>query len=373
MDLGAVVAVDRTDLGRLIAVLADLGFRVIGPTRQGASVVYGDIASDSDLPVGLVDQQEGGRYRLRQSGDARVFGCTVGQSSCKQYLFPARKRVWSAEMTETGLSIQPKPEVDDQPLAFLGVRACDLAAVRVQDAVFDGDYPDADYLARRRSALIVAVNCARAGGTCFCASMGSGPQVGDGHDLAMTELLGDGRHLFVVEVGSERGAGILARIPHRQATDDEIREVSAQIGRTKAQMGREMAAGGPQAVRANPEHPRWRDVAARCLTCGNCTLVCPTCFCSTSEDVTDLSGTRSERWQRWESCFTLDFSYIHGGSIRREAESRYRHWITHKLSTWVDQFGMSGCVGCGRCITWCPVGIDITEEARVIRDTAREA
>jgi Fe-S-cluster-containing hydrogenase component 2 len=119
----------------------------------------------------------------------------------------------------------------------------------------------------------------------------------------------------------------------------------------------------------NYEHPRWDNVATRCLTCANCTMVCPTCFCTTVEDVTDLSGDHAERWRKWDSCFTMDFSYIHGGSVRATPKSRYRQWLTHKLATWFDQFGSSGCVGCGRCITWCPVAIDLTEEVRAIRDS----
>jgi sulfhydrogenase subunit beta (sulfur reductase) len=121
----------------------------------------------------------------------------------------------------------------------------------------------------------------------------------------------------------------------------------------------------------NYEHPRWDNAAARCLTCGNCTMVCPTCFCTTVEDVTDLKGEHAERWQKWDSCFTMDFSYIHGGIIRSSPKARYRQWMTHKLATWIDQFGTSGCVGCGRCITWCPVAIDITEEVRAIRESER--
>jgi Fe-S-cluster-containing hydrogenase component 2 len=119
----------------------------------------------------------------------------------------------------------------------------------------------------------------------------------------------------------------------------------------------------------NFDHPRWDNVAQRCLTCANCTMVCPTCFCTTVEDVSDVTGSHAERWRKWDSCFSQNFSYIHGGSVRSSAKSRYRQWMTHKLASWIDQFGSSGCVGCGRCITWCPVGIDITEEVRAIRES----
>jgi sulfhydrogenase subunit beta (sulfur reductase) len=101
-------------------------------------------------------------------------------------------------------------------------------------------------------------------------------------------------------------------------------------------------------------------------------MVCPTCFCTSVEDSTDVDGDGVVRVQRWDSCFTVDYSYIHGGSVRSSDRSRYRQWMTHKLSTWFDQFGSSGCVGCGRCITWCPVGIDITEEVAAIRATEEQ-
>ncbi|MDP3063774.1 MAG: 4Fe-4S dicluster domain-containing protein, partial [Chloroflexota bacterium] len=226
------------------------------------------------------------------------------------------------------------------------------------------------YQARRENAFIVAVNCGQAGGACFCASMNTGPRAASGYDLALTEVLEAGRHHLVAEVGTERGAEVLAEAPHQPAGAAEVAAAERTVARTASQMGRTLDTSGiVDLLRRSYEHPRWEKVAARCLACGNCTNVCPTCFCTTVEDVTDLTGEHAERWRRWDSCFTSGFSYVHGGSVRPSAYARYRQWLIHKLSTWHDQFGASGCVGCGRCITWCPVGIDITEEVRAIRDS----
>ena len=200
--------------------------------------------------------------------------------------------------------------------------------------------------------------------------MGTGPRATSDFDLALTELLDDGRHEFLVDVGSEAGAAVLAEVEVRDARASDIDAATAVVERTAGSMGRSMDTSGIREVLASSlEHPRWDDVSERCLASANCTLVCPTCFCATVEDVTDLAGTSAERWRRWDSCFTAEHSYLHGGSVRATIRSRYRQWLTHKLGTWIDQFGTSGCVGCGRCITWCPVGIDLTEEIRAIRET----
>ena len=265
-------------------------------------------------------------------------------------------------MVETDVSEPPR-------FAFIGVRACEIAAMSVQDRVFDnGDFADPLYLDRRREAFIVAVNCARPAGTCFCASMGTGPKASGGFDLALTEIIDTERHEFVVEAGSERGVAVLDQLSGRAAGEPDRAAAAAVVEQATEAMGRAMVPNVAELLGRNLENPHWEDVAERCLACGNCTLVCPTCFCSTVLDTTELDGKSAERWRYWDSCFTSGFSYLHGGSIRRTTAARYRQWITHKLSTWHQQFGTSGCVGCGRCITWCPVGIDITEEARAIRD-----
>lgn len=364
-----VVTVDG--LQAVLEALRRQGFRTIGPTLRDQAIVYDEIDSVDDLPRGWTDEQDGGHYRLSRRDDDALFGYAVGPHSWKSHLHPPRLRLWRARREEGAVRL----DVDAPPaerLAFIGARACELRAIAIQDRVFlEGPHHDPHYQARRADVFIVAVNCAKAGGTCFCASMNAGPKVERDFDLAITELIEPGQHVFVVEAGSKAGQETLDEIAQRDATAGEIDAAESIVARTAASMGREMRSDDLRGLlMSNLEHPRWNDVASRCLTCANCTMVCPTCFCTSVEDASDLTGDHAERWRRWDSCFTMDFTYIHGGSVRPSARSRYRQWMTHKLATWIDQFGSSGCVGCGRCITWCPVGIDITEEARAIRDSA---
>jgi len=354
----------------LIDVLREQGFRTLGPTVRDAAIVYDEIASLSDLPRGWTDEQGGGRYRLTRRSDEALFGYAVGPHSWKKFLHIPAQRLWRAEETTDGLRIDAELPAAE-PLALIGVRACELQAIKIQDRVLlEGTYADPHYRARRDALFLVAVNCAEPGGTCFCASMNSGPKATSGYDLALTELAGDEEHRFVADVGSETGRQILAQLPHREATGEEVAAANGIVANAAQKMGRAIPAANqvPELLRRNLDHPRWDEVAARCLTCGNCTMACPTCFCTTVEENTSLDGVATEHVRHWDSCFTTDFSYIHGGSVRASPRSRYRQWMTHKLSTWWDQFGTSGCVGCGRCITWCPVGIDITEEIAAIRE-----
>jgi sulfhydrogenase subunit beta (sulfur reductase) len=373
--------IDRGNLDELLKVLLARGFKVIGPTIRDRAIVYDEIASTADLPEGWTDEQEGGTYRLKPREDGALFGFNVGPNSWKSHLFPPRLTLWRARRGDDG-EMEFSEEAEEVPrYAFVGVRSCDLAAIGVQDRVFVGDsYTDPDYAARRKEAFIVVVNCGQAANTCFCVSMETGPRAERGFDLALTELLEDGvppvdrllggGHRFLVEVGSERGAEILAEASSRPAEEPDQQAALEVSERCASQMGRELDTDGiKELLYRNMEHPRWDEVSERCLTCGNCTLVCPTCFCSTVEDTTDLAGEEAERTRLLDSCFTLDHSHVHGGSVRNSPRSRYRQWMTHKLATWIDQFGTSGCVGCGRCITWCPVAIDITEEAAAIRAT----
>ena len=367
---------DRSQLDLLLGALVERGYRVVGPTVRDGAIVYDDVASSADLPVGWKDEQDGGKYRLVRREDQAVFGYAVGPHSWKRFLHPPLVRLWQATRKGGGFDVVPEQH-ESQRTAFIGVRACELNAIQIQDKVFmGGPHVDSDYKARRDNVFLVALNCGQAGGTCFCVSMNTGPKAGTGFDLALTEILEDSRHYFVVEIGSDAGAEVAKGLPLAPAKPADTAAAERVVAQTASQMGRTLDTTDiKELLYRNYENRRWDQVANRCLTCANCTMVCPTCFCTTVDDVTDLAGQHAERQQKWDSCFTMDFSYIHGGSIRPSARSRYRQWMTHKLATWIDQFGSSGCVGCGRCITWCPVGIDITEEARAIRqsETAPQA
>lgn len=366
---GAYLVIERDGLQEIISGLTNRGYQVIAPTERDGAIVYDTVTVLDDFPVGCTDRQDAGQYRIERRADAALFGYTVGPHSWKRYLHPPMERLWQARRNGDHFTVIEDEAVSER-LAFIGVRACELRAIAIQDRVFlSGHYTDRSYKIRRDHAFIIAVNCGQAGGTCFCVSMDAGPKLDVGFDLALTELIEKDRHFFVMEVGSATGLEVVKELPHRPATEEEIAVAEGVVIRTKGQMGRILDTTGlKELLQSNPNHPRRDEVAERCLTCGNCTNVCPTCFCTTIDDTSDIAGAAAERVRRWDSCFTLDFSYIHGGSVRDSSRSRYRQWMTHKLAHWIDQFGSSGCVGCGRCITWCPVGIDITEEAAAIRD-----
>jgi len=360
-------------LERLIPALEDRGYQVVGPVMREGAIVYDRLSKLDDLPAGWTDEQEPARYRLRRREDGALFGYRVGPECWKKFLHPPEVRLFQVHRANGNFRIieeaAPAPRY-----AFLGVRACELAAIEAQDDVLaEGRFADPIYSNRRRQSFLIAVHCTESVPTCFCASMNTGPRARGGFDLALTEVFDRGHHLFVIEAGSSEGAEVLEGMDTRPAPPELCRQADEAVARAASQTRSVETEGLHELLTDRFDHPRWDDVAKRCLTCGNCTMVCPTCFCTTIEDTSDVTGAHAERWRKWDSCFTQALSYIHGGSVRPSVKSRYRQWMTHKLASWTDQFGGTGCVGCGRCITWCPAGIDITEEARAIRDGNRVA
>ncbi|WP_051712718.1 4Fe-4S dicluster domain-containing protein [Spirillospora albida] len=364
-------AMELTDLGPLFEALHGAGRTVVGPTVRDGAIVLAELSSADDLPHGWGVELEPGGYRLRRRSDRAAFAHSAGPQSWKPFLHRPRVKLWEADRTGDGFQIATDSP-DPPRYAFLGVRPCDLRAIAIQDRVLmGGRHTDPSYAGRREGALIIAVNCTEPGETCFCVSMGTGPQAGPGYDIALTELLDDGDPRYIAEIGTEAGAAVLADLDAAAARPADVDRARAEVTAAAGRMGREMPAPDLRDLMAGSlGSARWDDVAQRCLTCGNCTMVCPTCFCTRVTDTTDLTGDHAERWQLWDSCFDPDYSLLHGGAVRSSAKSRYRQWLTHKLGTWHDQFGSSGCVGCGRCIVWCPVGIDITAEVDALQAEA---
>jgi ferredoxin len=362
-DRAAVITLSELDA--LLRELASQGFEIFGPKVSAGAVVYARIGTIADVARGASDEQRPGRYALAPARSDAVFAYTAPAQSLKPLFHVSTEQLVRLRRRDDRLQVFPVAARAPR-VAVLGARACDVAGLLVQDRTLLG--VDPRYTARREGLFLISVNCATAGETCFCASMGTGPRTLEGHDLCLTEMTGPDGPRFLVEVGTQAGRELLGKIATEPATEEE-RAAPARAARSaRAAMGRTLEIEGlPEVLYENLEHPRWDDVAARCLACGNCTMVCPTCFCSTVEEEAAVTGDEIARSRRWDSCFTSAFSELHGHPVRALIRSRYRQWLTHKLGGWWHQFGTSGCVGCGRCITWCPVGIDVTEEAAALR------
>jgi sulfhydrogenase subunit beta (sulfur reductase) len=354
------VFLPRDGLQGLIEGLQQAGYRCVGPRMRDEVIVYDTLGSMDDLPRGVHDRQSPGVYRTEHTLNARLFAWANGPQAIKPLLFKPRQKLWRAEHRgDTGIAFAGLAE-EEPPLAVIGARSCDLAALRVQDRIFLGDqFVDPHYAARREGMFVVAVNCTHPSDCCFCASTGDGPAASHSYDLALTEVEAG----FVCTLGTEAGRVMLERLDIRPAAEDEVSEAAAQVEQAGRAQQRGLPSGDlPGMLLERLEHPRWDDVAARCLSCANCTMVCPTCFCHAEHDEPALDGQSTLHLRQWDSCFSVQHATIHGFNPRAETKLRYRQWLTHKLSTWHEQFGSSGCVGCGRCISWCPVGIDLTEE-----------
>ncbi len=360
-------------LQNLIDTLVTAGYQVIGPQTNGDNILFKELTKAEQLPWGYRDQQQPGQYRLHKTDERKAFMWVSGAQALKPLLFKARESIWRVIRDAAG-KLQFKPtQLPEKPMAVFGVRACDIHAMLIQDKTFIHDkFQDPLYQARRKNLFVIAMNCTRSASTCFCVSAGGYPAAKDNFDLAMTEI----DNGYTIIDGSDRGADILQQLNLIVATKEQMETVHRGISNAVEQQTRTLPLNNSRDLRDalfnNLEHPRYDDVADRCLSCTNCTMVCPTCFCHAEHDEANMDGAEVNHVKQWDSCFTAGHSYVAGRVLRDDTRKRYRQWLTHKLGSWHDQFDTSGCVGCGRCITWCPVGIDITEEAHAICDKSQD-
>jgi sulfhydrogenase subunit beta (sulfur reductase) len=353
----------REKLQSLLDTISAQGYECIGPQLRDGAIVYDKLQGVAQLPKGIEAAQAPGSYRIEQGGHERCFAWANGPQALKPLVFSPHETLWQAVHSTNG-KLEFKAVISPvQRRAVLGVRACDLAALKLQDQHFlEGSYPDPYYAARREGLLLIAVNCSHPAATCFCHSTGDGPEARVGYDLVMTELESG----YLIDAGSVAGEAILAELETEDSSPEQSVEAESALEAAARQQRKLPSQNLRNTLFTRLNHPRWDDVAERCLSCGNCTSVCPTCFCHSEHDDARLDGGESSHIRQWDSCFTEGHSYIHGVTIRQETRLRYRQWLTHKLAGWHDQYGRSGCVGCGRCISWCPVGIDLTVEVEAI-------
>ena len=355
-------------LQKLLDELLSKGYSCIGPQVRDDAIVYDELQSVEQLPQSYSDKQSPGCYSLTKNISTKFFDWANGPQAIKPLLFAPREKIWNSRQSAEGKISFETTEPEIKPRAIIGIRACDIAAMKIQDQHFlQQEFIDPYYKARRDKLLLIAVNCSQPAETCFCHSTGDGPFVDDGSDIVLTEL----EHGFLVAAQTDQGEKILGGLSLHDCTDEQIKE-SELIESTASKQNRQLPKFDIKSRLFNElNNEAWHTIASKCLSCGNCTSVCPTCFCHGEIEVPELDGKSSAHYREWDSCFSQGHSYIHGITIRSETSQRYRQWLTHKFASWHEQYGRSGCVGCGRCITWCPVGIDVTESLKHFEERRR--
>ena len=336
---------------------------VIGPKLEQGAIGLAHLQHFSQLPRGYSEKQGAGSYQIESTNNGSFFQYSIGPQSVKKFLHPSERKLWSAKKIDKHKFEYSYEPTKSKQIAFFGIRSCDIKSLEILDQVFLGSrVKDPHYQQLREGVILITASCAEPSSVCFCTSMGHGPRP-EAFDLNINELWSPTAHFFLLEVGSKKGEGLIKPLGFKRAEKDQIKMADELYKHACKKINRKLNNKGvKEKLRENSDHPQWDHIADRCLSCANCTMVCPTCFCSTIYDQNDLEGNHTDRWLKWDSCFNDNFSYIHGGTVRSSTKSKYRQWLTHKFSTWFDQFGSSGCVGCGRCIAWCPVGIDLTVE-----------
>lgn len=285
----------------------------------------------------------------------------------RKFIYPPEQKLFKIDRDKN--QIQTLITDDERNNIIFGIHPCDMHAIFVLDKVFLGEYKDLHYSKLRQETITVVLNCNKACDKGFCASMRTGPflKIAQDYDLQLTSM----GEYYLVESGSERGRGLIEKVKNlkeatKQDFEDKIRQEEEAIDSFTKGIDTE---GLAELLMRSLDHHIYKDIAeVRCLGCTNCTMVCPTCYCYNIEDHTSLDLKTTERRRHWDSCQELNFAGVHGGNFRSSRGARLRQFVTHKLSAWVEQYGCFGCVGCGRCMAWCPTGIDLTEIAKKIQE-----
>ncbi|HDJ51540.1 MAG TPA: hypothetical protein ENF25_05010 [Thermoprotei archaeon] len=359
MVTGTLYYGDIGELRKLFDLLRLKGYRVVGPKLRNNVIRLEELMSFDEMPYGYTDSQSPGRYRLVKS-DGESF--RVGPDSLKKYLYPPELVIFSVTKD---WKIR-EPEFYYPKTAFFGIKPCDMASVLIMDRV-QGAGGDPYYLRARENSIFIVENCLTPGETCFCGTMGTGPEVKEGFDISYTLIQEDNLVLF--RYGSDTGLELLTSLDLEPAPPEIEIKYRRMMREAKEHAQAPFTIDDvPDLLEHSLNDEIWKKVSEKCLGCANCNMVCPTCFCFDVIDEPELDGS-SKRVRIWDGCHSYIYAEIAGANLRKDLWARYRHWVLHKFNYWQTQFGTLGCVGCGRCITWCPAGIDLRQ---VVYDVVKE-
>jgi len=332
-----VFRLPKAELEQFLARLASQ-YRVFGPVAKGKAVVFGPVEKAADLKL-----------------------------NPQQSILPPKK--FFHPPAETLFSFKGRQKIEKESEEFpkqtiIGVHPCDVNAIKSLDRVFSDTYPDPYYQAKRKNTVIIALNCVEPCAYGFCSSFGTGPAAKDGYDLALTDM-GDA---FLVEVGSEAGREMAAGLT--PASEEEAAAAKQALQACQQKMTRRIDVNNlGEFMHQKINHPHWEELKERCLACGSCTHVCPTCFCFAVKDEIDLNLEDGLRERIWDSCQYYKFSRVALDHIfRPDRAARIKQRLFHKLAYYEQQFETIGCVGCGRCVAACIVKIDPVEVVAALKE-----
>jgi ferredoxin len=295
----------------------------------------------------------------------------VTMTTLKNQFFPDSQTLYEWEDDGTKVDVRAAESDWERPRAFVGVHPCDIGALERLDRVLLQDkYVDGDYRGRRNSSVIIGLTCNECGDSCFCNTSGSGPDSKSGFDLLLTDI----GESYYVRSGSEVGEEMLAWEGFEEVTKEAEAERARRIAEVEAALPVALDCQSIAVkIRGSDMAEVLQSLASRCFTCGACNMVCPTCHCFTFVDRMNSEKTRGSRSLIWDACHYAKFGTMAGNvNPRPEEASRFRHRIFDKFCYDYDRYGEIFCVGCGRCLEFCPGHINIREAAEAIQGAQHE-
>lgn len=280
----------------------------------------------------------------------------------KKYFLPPRETLFSYR---DGKGYIPCVDGLEQPIVLFGVHACDVYALNILDQVFSGRFADPYYQTRRKNIAVIGIDCVP-DEHCFCRSMRA-DFVDRGFDLFFYDI-GD---YYLTLVGSARGDDmVLATGPLFQpVTRADVEEYKHRSSNKRQSFRLDVEIRDlPEIFEMEYQSGIWDELGEKCLSCGSCSMVCPTCYCFDVADDVELGSPAGRRTRSWDSCLFATHALVAGGeNFRKTRASRIKFRFYHKQRGFVAEYGRPSCVGCGRCITACPVKIDIIEVINRLR------